>query len=479
MAFGRALRRFRPRPLDPRSVAPQKLKVVVFPICPREEMQHDVHVVHDDPGGVFLSAESEGPLPHLPPVFHDGIRHAANLPIRSSRGDDRKVGYRADSPQIESDHVLRLEVVSDPRDFNGELKAPSASHVLNYNTPSCVCQESQIRRWPVPTACPPGDKRTTGQMFVFFVIQVTADTLNRASFSSSAIAHSPKALLTHRTLQRKIVAVNPPGIEKMLELASLLAWEAAEVSLPWTNDAPASRKSDNTVVTSTDHAIQARIVHAIHGAFPDHAICAEEAVDNAADSNPETGHAAFCWVIDPLDGTRNYVSGLPCFATSIAVLEQGRPVAAAICEHNQRALYTAWAGGGAYLDGRRIRVEEPPRESDHLLGIPSTKDAPSLRVARHWLGTKGFVCRNLGATTIHLALVAAGAMTGAFARQTKLWDVAAGALLVVEAGGKITDPSGDAMLPFRLDADRQRDIPYLAAGPAMHERLLESIRSAT
>jgi myo-inositol-1(or 4)-monophosphatase len=276
-----------------------------------------------------------------------------------------------------------------------------------------------------------------------------------------------------------------PTVQDFLEVASRLAREAGEVSIARINDAFASRKSDDTVVTTTDHAIQAQILRVLAELFPDHAVCAEEAQPpplqggGSGGSHAEMSAARYCWVVDPLDGTRNYVSGLPCFATSIAVLERGRPVAAVVYEHNQRLLFSACAGGGAHLNGRRILVDDPPRHGDYLLGIPSSKDSLTQGVVRDWLGTKGFICRNLGATTVHLALVAAGSMVGAYGKQAKLWDVAAGALLVAEAGGRITDPFGGDLLPFRLDADGQRDIPFLAAGPVMHERLLESIRSAT
>lgn len=276
-----------------------------------------------------------------------------------------------------------------------------------------------------------------------------------------------------------------PTVQDFLEVASRLALEAGETSIARINDASASRKSDDTVVTTTDHAIQAQILRVIAELFPDHAVCAEEAQPlplqrgGSGGLHADVSAARFCWVIDPLDGTRNYVSGLPCFATSIAVLEHGRPVMAVVCEHNQRLLFSACAGGGAHLNGRPILVDDPPRHGDYLLGVPSSKDSLTQRIVRDWLGTKGFICRNLGATTVHLALVAAGSMAGAFGKQAKLWDVAAGALLVAEAGGRITDPFGGDLLPFRLDADGQRDIPFLAAGPVMHERLLESIRSAT
>lgn len=275
------------------------------------------------------------------------------------------------------------------------------------------------------------------------------------------------------------MAMEIPTAHEFLELASQLALRAGEVSLTHAHDFSTSRKSDHTIVTSVDHAIQAEILRGISGYFPDHAILAEESIGVADKPPTRITEARYCWVIDPLDGTRNYVSGLPCFATSIGVLDEGRPVAAVVYEHNQRKMFTAIAGGGAFLDGQPIRVDDPPEYRDHLLGIPSSKNSLTQLVIRDWLATPGFICRNLGATTVHLALVAAGSMAGAFAKQAKLWDIAAGLLLVNEAGGRMTDPRGDDLLPFDLDADPQRDIPFLAAGPTMHERLLESIRSAT
>ena len=270
-----------------------------------------------------------------------------------------------------------------------------------------------------------------------------------------------------------------PTVHDFLSLASQLARRAGEMSLAHVHDFSTSRKSDHTIVTSVDHAIQADILRGIGESFPDHPILAEECVEVTGDAQTRATAARYCWVVDPLDGTRNYVSGLPCFATSIAVLDQGRPIAAAVYEHNQRMMFTAGAGGGAFLDGKPIRVDDPPKHRDHLLGIPSSKDSLTQLVIRDWLATRGFICRNLGATTVHLALVAAGSLAGAFAKQAKLWDIAAGLLLMNEAGGRMTDPFGKDLLPFRLDADPQRDIPFLAAGPTMHRRLLETIQSVT
>lgn len=131
-------------------------------------------------------------------------------------------------------------------------------------------------------------------------------------------------------------------MEQMKMLAERLAGEAAELSLARIGRINAKRKADNSLVTETDYAIQERITSAIIQQFPDHAILAEEHIPGAG-TGVTTTEARFTWVIDPLDGTRNYVSRLPCFATSIAVLDRGTPVVGVIVEHNLRRCYAAIA----------------------------------------------------------------------------------------------------------------------------------------
>ena len=261
----------------------------------------------------------------------------------------------------------------------------------------------------------------------------------------------------------------------MLNLATELVVEAGSISLARFGKVVARRKPDDSVVTDTDDAIQARIVERILAAYPDHAILAEETPRRGCDHGDPTS-ARYVWVVDPLDGTRNYASGLSCFATSVALLDHGHPIVGVVYEHNLRHVYTAVAGQGAFLNGRTIRVDEPPTSHDYLIGISSSKDDLTVRVVRSWVATKGFILRNLGAATVHLGMVASGALLAAYGKQSKIWDVAAGTLLVMEAGGRITDPFGAELLPFALEADPNRDIPFLAGAPTMHGRLLPSIR---
>jgi myo-inositol-1(or 4)-monophosphatase len=268
-----------------------------------------------------------------------------------------------------------------------------------------------------------------------------------------------------------------PDPTSMLAMATRLAKEAAEISLARIEQATASRKFDKSIVTTTDHEIQSLIERAIADAYPDHAICGEETAPSS-DARVAPEDARFCWVIDPLDGTRNYVAKLPCFATSIAVLDEGIPIVGVIHEHNTRQLYSATSGDGATLNGRAIRVSDLGGESDHLLGAPSSKDEMALRVGRAWHATRGYVCRNFGSTAFEMGLIASGAMSGMLGRRVKIWDIAAGGLLIQEAGGFFTSPHGEPLTPFPMDADPQQSIPFLAASAMMHEKLLDSIRVA-
>lgn len=266
--------------------------------------------------------------------------------------------------------------------------------------------------------------------------------------------------------------------EQMQTLAERLAGEAAELSLARIGRINATRKADGSIVTETDYAIQERIVSAITQQFPDHAVLAEEHMSGAGTA-VAAAEARFTWVIDPLDGTRNYVSRLPCFATSIAVLDRGTPVVGVIVEHNLRCCYAAISGRGATLDGEPIRCANPADGEDWLIGIPSSKDSLTVQVLRGWVATKGYVCRNLGSTAFHLALVASGTLVAAFAKRAKIWDVAAGVLIAAEAGAQITGAVGAELLPFDLQADANADVPFLAAPPVVHGCLLSSIQAAS
>ena len=297
----------------------------------------------------------------------------------------------------------------------------------------------------------------------------------RAGVGAPGIISRLKAKWLASSPGARIIAVMPnESTQAMLELATRLAQEAADMGRKYLGRTTVSRKADASVVTEADRAIESHILGSIGEAYPDHAICAEE---SASDPDPDRAQARFCWVIDPIDGTRNYVAGFPGYCTSIAVLDRGRSVVGVVLNHNGGDLYLATAGGGSTLNGREIHVGEVEAGDDFLVGVPSSKDALTVAVVCSWIATPGMICRNIGSTALHMSMVAAGQLGGGYCKRCKIWDVAAGVLLVEEAGGRVTTLQGEPLLPFDLAIDPGADVPHLAAAPGTHEQLLERVRA--
>jgi len=152
------------------------------------------------------------------------------------------------------------------------------------------------------------------------------------------------------------------------------------------------------------------------------------------------------------------------------------PEAAVVHEHNLDAAYHATRGGGAFRSGRRISVFDPGEKDEFLLGVPSTKDAQTVTMIRHWASVGRIITRNAGVSNVHMALIAEGGLAVAYNKRAKIWDVAPGALLVTEAGGRITDPFGKELMPFDVTADPDADVAFLCGAPRAYEGILASIR---
>ncbi len=253
-----------------------------------------------------------------------------------------------------------------------------------------------------------------------------------------------------------------------------LARMGGEIAAKRIGQAETHRKEDRSYITQVDFEIQDALLAVLAEEFPSHAVLAEEE-QSQPDRHASTHGARFCWVIDPLDGTRNFSRALPVFATSVAVLDDGRPVAGAVCHAMTGQVFEASAGGGTTVDGRGIRVRDKPPSPDTIITMRGRSGHPAPPEMHHWIDRHAL--RNLGSAALHLALVAGGVTDAAYQQQCKLWDLAAGYLLVVEAGGVISLPSGAPIFPRSPAAYRDQDIGFLAAGPALHEHLLRDIRT--
>ena len=157
----------------------------------------------------------------------------------------------------------------------------------------------------------------------------------------------------------------------------------------------------------------------------------------------------------------------------MALLRRGEPIVGVVYDPLHDSVYRAAAGDGAFLGDRRLSVAENPAHGDILIGVPSGHNRKMPEVIHAWLDR--FNLRNVGSTALHLAYVAAGCLDVAYCRECHIWDIAAGWLLVREAGGVITDPAGGDMFPMALERANEKDTPFLAAGKSLHDELLAEL----
>lgn len=200
-------------------------------------------------------------------------------------------------------------------------------------------------------------------------------------------------------------------------------------------------KGLNDFVTEVDHLTEAEIISTLTRSYPDHGFICEESGESG---NPT---AEFKWYIDPLDGTKNFIHGYPSFCISIAAAQNGRMEQAVIYNPVSQELFTATRGGGATLDGKRLRVSKRSGLEDALLSsgydYNGKTDYPAyLKTQRRFTALSSGI-RSQGSAALDLAYVAAGRLDGYWQYGLKQWDCAAGALLVREAGGLVSDMSGE------------------------------------
>ena len=224
-----------------------------------------------------------------------------------------------------------------------------------------------------------------------------------------------------------------------------------------------SQKQVNDFVTEVDHAAEQAIIETLLTAYPGHGILAEETGNTHG-----AKHSDYVWIIDPLDGTTNFIHGFPVYCVSIAMAFKGKIEQAVVYDPTRNDLFTATRGRGAFMNDRRIRVSKRTQLKDCLIstGFPfrpgdNFKNYMAM-MADLMPRTAGL--RRPGAAALDLAYVAAGFADGFFESGLSIWDVAAGSLLVTEAGGLIGNFTGEA------DFLEQKEC--LAASPRIYGQLV-------
>jgi myo-inositol-1(or 4)-monophosphatase len=206
-----------------------------------------------------------------------------------------------------------------------------------------------------------------------------------------------------------------------------------------------STKQPNDFVTEVDKAAEASIIETLVEAYPSYGILAEESGETAGKGD---GDSEYQWIIDPLDGTTNFIHGLPQYAVSIALAKNGILEQAVVFDPNRNELFTASKGGGAFLNERRIRVSRRLKLQDSLIGTGFPyrmfDKADSYLAIFKELTQKTAGLRRPGAASLDLANVACGRYDAFWEFGLSPWDMAAGALLISEAGGLVSDLHGDA-----------------------------------
>jgi myo-inositol-1(or 4)-monophosphatase len=236
----------------------------------------------------------------------------------------------------------------------------------------------------------------------------------------------------------------------------------------------AAVKNGTELVTETDSRCQRIIMDRVKETFPDHGFIAEEGEHGKLFKRSPRGEPAIWWVIDPIDGTNNFAHGIPVFTVSIGVFFEGRPVAGVIFEPATESMYTTVEGGEAQINSRRILAA---REEMSLLTSVGLDSHFGDRLPDGMVEImKRTRFRNFGSTALQLAYVASGGLVGTVLCKPKLWDIAAGAILVQAAGGIFTDWRGDALFPIDLDRYEGESLPSLAANEKVLPQLIELMR---
>lgn len=246
------------------------------------------------------------------------------------------------------------------------------------------------------------------------------------------------------------------SVEPIIRKAGEILLSYYQKQLTW------KEKEDKGFVTEADIASERYLIDSLKSIISEASFFAEE----SGKSGPKSSE--YCWVIDPLDGTTNFAYGIPHFCISIALTHLHKPVFGMIYVPITNELFYAQKGKGAFLNGTKIHVSQRSLQKSLLLvGLPYTKGETFLSVMRHleMVSKHTYAFRHFGAIAIDQAYLACGRADGLFFEDLAWWDIAAGILLIQEAGGRVTTYQNQEVTPTYRS--------YVAAHETLHARLID------
>ncbi|WP_261303878.1 inositol monophosphatase family protein [Paenibacillus andongensis] len=239
-----------------------------------------------------------------------------------------------------------------------------------------------------------------------------------------------------------------------------------------------TKYSSQDLVTEVDKGSEKLIRNLIMTHFPDHSILGEEGVEPGPEASAKALQAMsdeeYLWIVDPIDGTTNFVHGFPFFSVSIALAHKGEIIVGVVYDPSRDELFVAEKGKGAYMHGNKTTVSLDSKLSESLVatGFPADRDGalPINLKGTLALASKVRNLRSGGSAALHMAYVAAGRLSGFWEIGLSAWDVAAGSLLIQESGGKVSDTAGN---PYKLTV---RNV--LATNGQIHDELQQELAGA-
>ncbi len=232
-------------------------------------------------------------------------------------------------------------------------------------------------------------------------------------------------------------------------------------------------------VTEADRATQRHILDALRRRFPTDGIIGEESDTGDSITFECPNIDGRNWVIDPIDGTNNFISGIGIWGVCMGLLDRGMPVLGVVYDVTRDVVYCAAKGEGAWMGNRKVQTLDTPLSDSSVLMLTSNlidKNGHCPDWAGKWISQTNWKIRIFGSAAIESVQVASGVAHGAVTVNGKLWDCVAPAAIVIEAGGTITDLQGQPIFPYSLKSYAGAKVPFLTAAPKARDALVEQMR---